>query len=501
MKFYITTPIYYVNDKPHIGHAYTTVTADVIARYHRTLGDEVKLLTGTDEHGAKIMEAATKNGKSPKEFCDEQTVKFQKAWEALGIQYDHWMRTTYDYHERRAGIFLQKLFDKGLIYKGIYKGLYCVGCESYKTETDLVGGLCLDHKKAPVILEEENYFFKLSAFNGQLQELIEKGELIIAPESRRLEMLGLLKQGLNDIAISRKNVSWGIPLPWDPEQTAYVWIEALMNYATAVGLFEDPSSFAKWWPADVHLMAKDIVKFHALIWPAMLLGAGLPLPRMVYAHGFFTVDGSKMSKTLGNTIDPLELAAEYGADSMRYLLLSDFAFGEDGDISHSRFATRYKADLADGIGNLASRVAALSGKLGEWEIHYPSYSDFPIRVSGLWSLYHQKMKKFAFHEVLSDIRAFVTQCDQYVEETKPWELAKTNPDQLKEVLSNLLESLRHISLALAPFMPVISEKLLVQLGGKDLSRSEKWGSLSGKIQMAKLEPLFPRKELSLPKTN
>ncbi len=490
-KFYITTPIYYVNDKPHIGHAYTTIAADVLARYCRGQRMEVFFLAGTDEHGVKIAQAAQKQGKSPKEFCDEQSEKFKEAWQALHISYDYFIRTTDEKHERIAKLFLQKLYDKGFIYKGIYKGLYCVGCEAYKTESDLVDGLCPDHKKAPILLEEENYFFKLSAFNDKLKTLIESDELSVEPVSRKNEMLGLLKEGLQDLAISRKNVPWGIPLPFDAGQTAYVWIEALMNYVTAIDIFENEKRFSQWWPADVHLMAKDIVKFHALIWPAMLLAIGEKPPKQVFGHGFFTVDGQKMSKTVGNVIDPVELNAKYGADAVRYLLLSECGFGEDGDISFQRFALRYQSELAGGIGNLVSRVFALSEKQRSFKLDFSSPDGFDAATHKLWEHYDGRMKSLKFHEILRGVQDYATFCDRYIENAKPWGLDKTDPARLKQVLSNLLEAIGHIANALSPFMPEASEIILQSL---PRAEGEGWGRYKGEEKKKKIAPLFPRIE-------
>ena len=497
-KYYVTTPIYYVNDKPHVGHAYTTIAADVVARYNRLLGKEVFFITGTDEHGAKIAEAAAKKNQDPQAFCDELSLKFSDLWEKLNISHDFFIRTTDKQHETLAQKFLQELYDKGFIYKGNYKGLYCVGCESYKTESDLVDGLCPDHKKAPTELEEENYFFKLSAFNEELKTKITNNELVVRPESRKNELLGILNEGLHDIAISRKSVEWGIPLPFDSTQTTYVWIEALMNYVTAHKIFDDEALLNKWWPADVHFVGKDIVKFHALIWPAMLWAIGRAAPKEVFAHGFFTVDGTKMSKTLGNVIDPVEVSEKYSVDVFRYFVLSEFSFGSDGDIKLSRFGERYKSDLGDGIGNLASRVISIAAKLGSFTVDHSDSKEFVENSNAFWKKYHEKLPLFKFNEVLEDIRAYVQFCDRYVEANKPWELAKTDEAKLKKVLSNLLEAIAEIALALKPFMPETSEKLLHSLNLENIKfpqhAESEWGRASGLCELSKIEPLFPRIE-------
>ena len=361
-KYYITTPIYYVNDVPHIGHAYTTVAADVLTRYHKQKGDYVFLLTGTDEHGAKIAQAAQEKGLEPKEYADLVVPQFIDSWKLLNINYDHFIRTTDPEHEKIASQVLQKVYDNGFIYEDTYEGLYCVGCEKFLTETDLVEGKCPLHpNRDPVAQKEKNYFFKLKSFEKDLIELFESGEVKIGPESRKNEVLGKLKLGLQDVSISRAGVSWGIPVPWDSSQTIYVWVEALCNYYTATRFLEGKDKF---WPADLHLVGKDILWFHTVIWCALLKAADLPLPKQVFAHGFFTINGQKMSKSLGNVISPQELVDRYGVDGARYLLLSAFPFGDDGDFSFEKLDTKFNADLANGLGNLVARVAKLCENSG-----------------------------------------------------------------------------------------------------------------------------------------
>ncbi|MFH2104698.1 MAG: class I tRNA ligase family protein [Parcubacteria group bacterium] len=325
-KFYITTPIYYVNDKPHIGHAYTTVAADVLARYHRLRGDDVHFLTGNDEHGDKVARSAEEAGQEPQAFCDEMSAKYQLTWDRLNIGYDDYIRTTEPRHKEAVQDFLTVLKDKGAIYEGTYEGLYCTGCEKFLTDKELVDGECPDHKKAPEKLSEKNYFFKLGDYLNEVKRQIEKDEIKVDPENIKREVLGLFKQDLQDFSVSRESVKWGIELPFDKSQKTYVWVEALQNYITAIGYKDDQKKFKRYWPADVHLMAKDIIKFHAIFWPAMLLAADLPVPKQIFAHGFFTIDGQKMSKTIGNVIDPNDLVDEYGADATRYLILSQFWF-------------------------------------------------------------------------------------------------------------------------------------------------------------------------------
>ncbi|MBU3922770.1 methionine--tRNA ligase, partial [Patescibacteria group bacterium] len=358
MKKLITTPIYYVNDIAHLGHAYTTLAADVLTRFFREQGEQVFFLTGTDEHGAKIAESAKKEGKDPKEFCDEKSELFKKTWENLNIKYDHFVRTTDEKHEKAVKKFLENLKDS--IYEKEYEGLYCTGCEKFLTEKELVDGLCPDHKKEPEKIKEKNYFFKLKDYLNKVEKLIESGKLKIEPDFARKETLALLKQDLDDFSISRQKVKWGIEFPFDKNQTIYVWFEALLNYVSSIGYGTD--EFNEWWDDAeiVHLLAKDILKFHTIYWPAILLAAKQKTPDKEFIHGFFTVDGQKMSKTIGNVIDPNDIVNEFGVDGARYLLLSQFPFGQDGDFKKEKFIEKYNSDLANGLGNLVARVLKLA---------------------------------------------------------------------------------------------------------------------------------------------
>ncbi|MCX6835824.1 MAG: methionine--tRNA ligase, partial [candidate division Zixibacteria bacterium] len=352
--FYVTTPIYYVNDVPHIGHAYTTIAADMLARFHKLAGRETYFLTGTDEHGSKVADAARAVSKTPQEFCDDIVLKYIDAWKALDIENDYFIRTTSDRHAQGVCKILDAMLkartDDGreVVYSDYYEGLYCTGCEKFVTEKDLVNGLCPDHKRAPEKIKEKNYFFRLTAYADKIRKMIESGEMVVLPEERRREVLGLINQDLPDFSLSRERVEWGIALPFDSSQVAYVWVDALSNYITAIGYDDDPECFNKWWSNSeiVHLMAKDILKFHCLYWPAMLLAAGLKPPDTLFLHGFFTVDGDKMSKSLGNQIDPNDMVRRFGPDATRYLLLTQYPFGVDGDIQASRFAQQYNSDLA-----------------------------------------------------------------------------------------------------------------------------------------------------------
>ncbi|MBI4049834.1 MAG: methionine--tRNA ligase [Candidatus Doudnabacteria bacterium] len=461
-KFYITTPIYYVNDKPHIGSAYPTIAADVLARFYRAAGVPTFFLAGTAEHGTKIENSAKQAGKNIQEFVDENSAKFSLAWDILEISNDDFIRTTEDRHEQAVVSFFEKLKASGKVYEGEYEGLYCVGHESFVKEGDLVGGLCPDHKTKPERVKEKNWFFKLSDYTGILKSKIESGEFAIEPESRRNEILSFIAQGLEDIAISRQNVRWAIPLPWDKSQTIYVWLDELYNYVSAGG---------KNWPADLHIVGKDIIKFHCIIWPALLEAVGLPWPRKVFAHGFFTIDGQKISKTLGNAIDPVELAQKYGADAVRYFLLREIPFGQDGDFSIKKLEARYEGDLANGLGNLFSRLATLVAQNLAGKI--PDIVESPKDLSAVDKL-TQDLK---FHEALARIWEQIAWANKYIDETKPWELVKKDPKLFAEVISSLAALLCEIALKLAPYLPETAEQIRSALSAE---------------KIVKPEPLFPR---------
>lgn len=479
-KKFITTPIYYINDIPHIGHAYTTIAADVLARYYKNKGDEVFFLTGTDEHGAKIAEAAKKAGKSPKDFVDELAPRFKEVWKKLNIDYSAYIRTTDPKHEKIVQDLVGKLAESGHVEKRKYEGLYCVGCEKYLFPEDLVEGKCPDHKVEPVKQSEENYFFKLSEFKNQLISLIESNELSVEPKARKNEILGKLKQKLEDVSISRAGVSWGIPFPGDESQTIYVWVDALLNYYTATKIFD-----TKEWenhPADLHLMAKDILWFHAVIWPAMLLALDLPLPKKVFAHGFFTVEGQKMSKSIGNVLNPDEMVEKYGADAVRYAVLREFPFGEDGDISEEKIACRYEKDLGNELGNLLQRVVSMINKYEITPNKKNSYfrsEEGEIEESDELPtaklIYDEYIKNLQFEVALQAIWKLVRETNALIDEKKPWELAKNNEKvELERVLNLAYWQLGNIASLINPFMPETSLKMKKQLDN------------------LKPEPLFPR---------
>jgi len=474
-KFYITTPIYYVNDKPHIGHAYTTVLADVLARYHRLMGEEVFFLVGTDEHGAKIEAAAEQAGKSPREFCEENVEAFREAWKSLDISYSNFIRTTDSSHEKAVSNALEYLYKKDFIYKGVYKGLYCRGCEQYKTDDDLVDGKCPDHQTEPEVMEEESYFFRLSQFGGELERSISGGKLKIEPAERKNEVLSFIRNGLQDISISRKKIKWGVPLPFDKKFTTYVWVDAFLNYLTGLGWDGKISPRPplkkggerrglKFWPPDVQLMSKDILRVHATIWPALLLALKIPLPKKLYIHGFFTINGQKMSKSLGNVIWPKQLTEKFGADGTRYLLMSSLADGHDGDISWEKLTAKYNTDLANELGNLVSRVMNLA-------------KGFEIAVrDGSLKIKSEKVRKLLDEikpkEVLDEIWKEVDWANKYVEETRLWELVKTNKKQAKRVLEELLAGLINIAENLKPFMPETAERVIKILESGEIKKGE-----------------------------
>jgi len=476
--FYITTPIYYVNDRPHIGHSYTTIAADLLTRFQQLKGRETFFLTGTDEHGSKVAEAAEAAGLKPQEFCDRVVKHYEKAWKALSIKNDDFIRTTQDRHIKAFQKLMMVLKNarteegEDVIYSGTYEGLYCTGCEKFLTDKELVNGLCPDHKKAPITLKEKNYFFRLNAYLEKLHKIIDSNELLIMPDERRREVLGLFGQGLTDFSISREKVKWGIPLPFDETQHAYVWIDALFNYITGIGYGQDEDKFKKWWfNAEVtHLMAKDILKFHCIIWPAMLMAANLPLPQKIFLHGFFTVDGEKMSKSLGNQIDPIEMVEEFGTDATRYLLLTQYPFGADGDIQRSRFITKYNSDLANDLGNLVSRVAKMI--LANFDGKLPGPVDNINGLKELIGLAEEKSESYNDHlhnlrigNAIENTMALVRQTNKFFDTNAPWKLIKN--DELKMaggVLYACAEMLRIISILMYPLMPTKSLEILTILG-------------------------------------
>ncbi|MBU1131973.1 methionine--tRNA ligase [Patescibacteria group bacterium] len=501
-KFYITTPIYYVNSVPHIGHAYTTIVADVLARYYRLkLGNEnVFFLTGTDEHGAKVGQAAGKAGKTPQEFVDEVSAQFRTAWENLNISNNDFIRTTESRHEKVVNEILLKLKDsktpKGndFVYKDIYEGLYCVGCESYKKPEDLIDGKCPDHNIEPEYFKEENWYFRLSDFAEMIREKIENDEIRVLPDERKREVLGFIDQGLENIAISREQVKWGITLPFDDTQTIYVWVDALINYISALG-FPDGENFKKFWPANIQLLGKDILKFHCIIWPAILIAAGIELPKDFFVHGYFTIDGKKMSKTIGNVIDSNDLVNEFGVDAARYLIISQFAFGQDGDVRAEEFKVKFNADLANGLGNLVSRVLAMVEKYCEGKVPEKEFNAV-IDLKKIRETLDKNYADYKIFENLKEIWNVIAWCDGYVAEKKPWTLAKENKqDELEQVLYNSLEVVRHLAYFVLPILPETGKEILRRLGEEniDYEKAKVVGGLKSGQTIEKGEALFLRK--------
>ncbi len=468
-KFYITTPIYYVNARPHLGHAYTTIAADVLARYYRVKGWKVFFLTGTDEHGGKIEKAAEKMGKSPQQFCDENSERFKKVWQKLNISYDNFIRTTDPSHIKAVKRALQLLYKRDFIYKGIYKGLYCPGCEQYKTESDLKDGKCPDHQIKPEVIEEESYLFRLSRFEDVLKKKIENNDLKIEPEERKREVLKFLSQGLKDISISRQKVKWGIRLPFDQRLTAYVWVDAFLNYLTGIGWEGDPKNIPDFWPPDVQLMAKDIIRVHATIWPALLLALGIPLPKRLFSHGYFTIEGQKMSKSLGNVIWPEEMIDRFGVDGTRYLLISSCPFGQDGDISWQKMVKKYNADLAKGLGNLVSRILSLAERINinsstNQNLSFQQIQNAKLKkeVENTWQNYKNLLEGLFLDKALISIWTLISFCDKLIEKERPWE----ESGKQQSVICDLLKALKNIAEMLQVFLPESSERILEQIKRK-----------------------------------
>ena len=497
-RFYVTTPIYYVNDAPHIGHAYPTITADALSRWHRLLGDETWFLTGTDEHGLKVAQSAEASGRTPQEQADVNSARFREAWESLDIAYDDFIRTTEPRHHLATQTLLQRAYDNGFIELDSYEGPYCVSCEAYYNESELLeGGLCPIHKRPVETFKEENYFFRLSRFTDRIVEWVNSSPDVVTPESKRNEVLGFIRGGLDDVSITRTSLSWGVPVPWASGHVFYVWYDALINYATAVGYGSDRARFELWWPAVHHIVGKDIIRFHCVYWPALLMAAGEQPPAHVHVHGFLLVGGEKMSKTGLTQIAPADLLPQFGVDGLRYHLLRDQPFGPDGDFSHEGMVARYNADLANNFGNLASRVITVVDRKcgGIGPAPSPSSRLAPLAATAVADAANA-WDRVAPSEALDATWRLIRDTNAYLEEREPWKLDPG--DEVSEVLGDALEVLRIVAVLASPAIPRAAAELWSRLGlpgsptdvrvPDDLA----WGGYPGGLAVTKGEPLFPR---------
>ncbi|MBU1672012.1 MAG: methionine--tRNA ligase [Actinobacteria bacterium] len=502
--FYVTTPIYYVNAEPHIGTAYTTVAADVIARYQRLKGREVFFLTGTDEHGQKVALAAAERNESPQAWVDRVVAHYRDAWDLLDISNDDFIRTTQNRHTRVAQEFIQKLQESGDVYLSSYEGWYCVHDESFLLSSQLADGQCPECRRPVDWVKEENYFFRLSRYADRVLAHIEENPDFVQPEGRRNEVVSFIKAGLADQSISRTSFTWGIPLPFDQRHVMYVWFDALLNYISAIDYGTDPARFERTWPADWHLVGKEILRFHAVIWPAMLMAAGLPLPRHVFAHGWLTVEGRKMSKSLGNVVKPSELVSEYGVDAYRYYFMREFSFGVDGNFSRRTMTRRYNDELANDLGNLESRVQTMvdkyrAGRAPEPRTPGAEENTLAEKAAETFASFEAKMERLAFNDALSDVWEFIHAVNRYVDVSAPWALARDEAKaaDLDRVLYNSCEGLRQIALMVAPFMPRAMGEMWRRLGLGELADARipadaAWGGMPAGAECVRGQALFPR---------
>ena len=504
--FYITTPIYYVNDVPHIGHAYTTVAADFVARYHRLRGERVHFLTGTDEHGEKVALAAHSRGIEPLAWADQVVPRWKDVWASLEISYDDFIRTTEERHVVPVQRLAQQLYDQGDVYLGEYEGPYCVACETYYQPSEIVDGLCPIHERPVEMLKEKNYFFRLSAYRQRLLDLYESQPGFVSPESRRNEVTSLVRGGLQDLSMSRTSFTWGVPIPWDRSHVMYVWVDALQNYLTAVGYGSDEAAFERRWPADIHLIGKDILRHHAVIWPALLMAAGLPLPRRVFAHGYLTVGGKKMSKTNLTGISPHVLVDTFGSDGYRYHFLREGHFGQDGAFSWEAMLARYNADLANDLGNLVSRSLAMvttyfGGSVPAAGPETPAERSLAARAAEAAEGLERGVESLDLGGAVESVMGLVRATNLYINEAAPWKLAK-DPDppareRLGTVLYSVCEAIRQASVLLSPAMPAATRRIRAQLGvpeveDRPLGEATLWGDLAPGTLVARGQSVFPR---------
>ena len=505
-NYYVTTPIYYINDLPHIGHAYTTIAADVMARYKRLCGYDVYFLTGTDEHGQKVEKAAEQQGIHPKELADRMVTRFTDLWKTLDITNSSHIRTTEERHKKVVNHIFEKAFEKGDIYLGAYEDWYCVPCESYFTELQLSEGACPDCGRPTEKLKEESYFFRLSNYTDRLLAFLEAHKDFVLPEARYNEVLSFVKGGLRDLSVSRTSFRWGIPAPMNPDHVIYVWFDALTNYISGIGYLDDPEMFGQFWPADAHLMGKDILRFHAVYWPSFLMSLGIELPKRVFAHGWWTIEGKKMSKSLGNVVDPNEVVKEFGVDQFRFFLFREVPFGLDGDFSKTAIIHRINSDLANDFGNLASRSVTMIGKFLKGKIEKPEKTGgmdgyVEEQVRKLTDDYQREMEVFGYHKALASAFEIISILNKYIDSEAPWKLAKEGDVRIKTVLYNIWNSLRIAAMLLYPFMPTKSNEIRHALGlgtpmeGVSFDDEKAFYCPDGIGAIDKIAPIFPRIEV------